>query len=77
VDNLTPAGRLWRSLLNQLVQDVPDANGLCEFDCRKLHCTLAEWERCERRLQRAAGELMPRQESSHRSLPVGPGLRSS
>jgi hypothetical protein len=46
-------------LLNHLIQDVPEVDALCEFDCRKLQCTSEEWASCERRLHKAAGELMP------------------
>jgi predicted TIM-barrel fold metal-dependent hydrolase len=28
-------------------------------DCRKGQCTTEEWEKCERRLRKAGGELMP------------------
>ena len=51
--------RVWRFFMDQLVQDAPEADVLCEFDCRKKQCTLGEWETCERRVRRAAGELMP------------------
>ncbi len=43
----------------QLFTEVPKEIELCEFDCRKEQCTLGEWETCDRRLQQAAGELMP------------------
>jgi hypothetical protein len=48
-----------RWVINQIVQDVPEDIALCEHDCRKRQCTLGEWDRCERRLRNAAGELMP------------------
>lgn len=51
--------RLANWVLNQIVQDVPEGTGLCEYDCRRLHCSQGEWESCERRLNRAGGELMP------------------
>jgi hypothetical protein len=44
---------------NQLIQDVPEDIALCEFDCQKDQCTHGEWESCERRLNRAEGELRP------------------
>ena len=50
---------LWNWLRRQFVDDVPEGDALCEFDCRKLQCHMEEWEVCERRLRRAAGELMP------------------
>ena len=43
----------------QIVQEVPKGIELCEFDCRKEQCAVGEWETCDRRLQHAAGELMP------------------
>jgi hypothetical protein len=45
--------------LKQQVQDVPDELALCEFDCRRAQCTSDEWATCERRINRAAGELLP------------------
>jgi len=60
---LAPGGhlfhRVWRFFMDQLIQDAPEADALCEFDCDKEQCTLGEWQTCERRLRRAAGELMP------------------
>ena len=41
------------------VRDVPAEMALCEFDCRKDQCLEGEWASCERRVNRAAGELMP------------------
>jgi hypothetical protein len=49
--------------LNQIIQDVPEGIGLCEYDCRKGQCSQGEWETCERRLNRARSELMPAQEN--------------
>ena len=49
----------WGWLRRQVVDDVPPGDALCEFDCRKSQCNEGEWETCERRLQNAAGELMP------------------
>lgn len=46
--------RLWQWAKGQLVQDVPGDIAVCEFDCRKLQCTMGEWETCERRLEKAA-----------------------
>ena len=54
-----PVHRIWRWLRNQIVQEVPEDSALCEFDCRKDQCTVGEWESCDRRLNKAAGELMP------------------
>ena len=68
LNNSTSSGvvhRMGRLFLNQLIQDVPDAVALCEFDCRG-QCASGEWVHCERRLQRAAGELMPGDDKSLR-----------
>lgn len=51
--------KFWHWMKNQIVQDVPASDGLCEYDCRKPQCTEDEWGTCERRIQRAAGELWP------------------
>lgn len=53
------------------MDDVPEGDALCEFDCRKLQCSVGEWEVCERRLQRASGELMPEK------APVAPPVAQS
>lgn len=50
---------LFQWVQDQFIQDVPEDTSLCEFDCRKGQCTQGEWESCERRLNRAEGELMP------------------
>jgi hypothetical protein len=57
--NNTPLKRFWRWVGGQVVHDVPEDSALCVFDCRKGQCTLGEWEACDRRLHKAAGELMP------------------
>ena len=49
----------WQWLKNQIAQDVPESDGLCEYDCRKQQCAEDEWANCERRIQGAAGELWP------------------
>ncbi|HEY1183237.1 MAG TPA: hypothetical protein VGE89_03565 [Bryobacteraceae bacterium] len=51
----------WAWFRRQVVEDVPAEDALCEFDCRKPDCDVGAWETCERRLQNAAGELMPPQ----------------
>jgi hypothetical protein len=51
--------RLWRWVADQIVQDAPEGSELCAFDCKKGQCTHQEWETCQRRLHKAAGELMP------------------
>lgn len=42
--------RGWRFLMDQLIQDVPEAIAVCEFDCRRTDCTPELWRTCERRL---------------------------
>jgi len=54
-------------LMKEFVQDVPESISLCEFDCRKQQCTLAEWASCERRLKKGAGELRPSVPPEHSS----------
>lgn len=51
--------QLLQRLKDQIVQEVPEADALCEFDCRKQQCKEGEWATCERRLHKAAGELWP------------------
>lgn len=51
--------RFWRWLRDQIIQPVPQESAVCEFDCRKQQCSMGEWANCDRRLNKAAGELMP------------------
>jgi len=51
--------RLWLGFKGQWIKEVPEDMALCEFDCRKGQCYHDEWESCERRISKAAGELMP------------------
>jgi hypothetical protein len=51
--------RQWYRLSNELIQDVPEAIAVCEFDCRKTQCTNEEWTNCKRRLRKPVEELMP------------------
>jgi hypothetical protein len=57
-----PLSRLSQWAKDWVAQDVPEDIALCAFDCSKGQCTLEEWESCERRLNNAAGELMPAKE---------------
>ena len=50
---------VWNWISSQIVGEVPEEDAICEFDCPRLQCTEGEWDSCERRLHRAAGELMP------------------
>jgi hypothetical protein len=62
--------KLWQWLKNQIVQDVPASDQLCEYDCRKQQCSEEEWENCERRIQQGAGELWP----SLKPTPIPPQI---
>ena len=53
------ARTIWGWIRRQTISEVPESDALCEFDCRKPQCYEGEWETCQRRLQHAAGELMP------------------
>jgi hypothetical protein len=56
--------RIWDWVAGQFIGEVPEDDAVCEFDCRKPQCREGEWGSCARRLQRAAGELMPAREPS-------------
>lgn len=56
---MKPLQNIWAWVAGQIVGEVPRDDALCAFDCRKPQCTEGEWKNCTRRLQRAAGELMP------------------
>ena len=46
-----PFRRLWQLVKRQIADDVPEDLAICEFDCRKVQCTQAEWIACERRIR--------------------------
>jgi len=50
---------IWHWMKNQIIQEVPEDIQICEYDCRQRQCAMGEREVCERRLRKAAGELMP------------------
>ena len=52
----------------QFIGEVPEDSAICEFDCRKSECGEVEFQNCKRRLERAAGELMPAERSSLEAL---------
>ena len=68
--------KFWQWLKDQIAQDVPEADGLCEYDCRKQQCTEEEWATCERRIHKAAGELWPESSPAPRSE-TNPSVRPS
>jgi hypothetical protein len=51
--------RVLQRLKREFVEDVDPDLAICEFDCRKDQCLYDEWSTCERRISKAAGELMP------------------
>ena len=55
---------IWDWVGGQIVGEVPEDDAVCEFDCRKPQCTEREWENCPRRLQHAAGQLMPAKDAA-------------
>jgi len=54
-----PFRQLWQLVKRQIVDDAPEETAICQFDCRKGQCTQAEWDTCERRIRKGAGELFP------------------
>jgi len=51
--------RLWRLVTRQIIDDPPDDIAICEFDCREGQCSQQEWDTCDRRIRKGAGELFP------------------
>lgn len=51
--------RLWEFVKHQVVDDAPEEFAICEFDCRKEQCMRCQYDTCERRIRRGAGELFP------------------
>ena len=49
----------------QIVVEVPADLAVCEFDCRQPACSSEEWATCQRRISKAAGELMPWVQHEH------------
>jgi len=60
--------RVWQNVQKQFIEDVPADIGLCEFDCRKPECSMGEWQNCDRRIVKAAGELSPGGDSPNRPV---------
>jgi hypothetical protein len=59
-----PLLRMWQSVKRQIVDDVPDALAICQFDCDRAECTRDGLGACERLNGKSAGELF-------RALPLG------
>jgi hypothetical protein len=57
--------RLGHWVQEQVVAEIPDELALCEFDCRQPACSSEEWATCQRRISKAAGELMPWVQQEH------------
>ena len=51
--------QLWEFVKRQIVDDVPEDLKICEVYCHKEQCMQDEWDTCERRIRRGAGELFP------------------
>jgi hypothetical protein len=49
----------FRWFSGHLLGEVPDDIALCAFDCKRAPGPEEEWATCERRINRAAAELMP------------------
>jgi hypothetical protein len=56
----------------QIIDDAPEKLAICQFDCRKGQCLQDEWETCDRRIRKGAGELFPdaRLEKPHQFDPA-------
>jgi hypothetical protein len=53
-----PLLRMWKYVKRQIVDDVPEAIAICQFDCPRAQCTQDAWHTCERRIRKSAGELI-------------------
>jgi hypothetical protein len=60
--------RLGHWMKEQVVTEVPAELAICEFDCRQAPCSSEEWATCQRRISRAAGELMPFVREDHADI---------
>ena len=65
--------KIWQWMKTQIAQDVSASDELCEYDCRKQQCDEEEWANCERRINRAAGELWP-EKRPPQTRPPSPNL---
>lgn len=54
-----PFLRIWQYVKRQIVGVVPQDLAICQFDCRKGRCMQDEWDACERRIRKGAGEFFP------------------
>lgn len=42
---------LWQRIKGVVIQDVPEPDELCEFECPHLECTASKWRTCDNRLR--------------------------
>ena len=68
--------RMWQFVKRQVVDEAPADLAVCEFDCRKEQCLQSEWETCERRISKGAGELLPDARSDNPDRVRQPDQRS-
>lgn len=47
VPSRTALDKLWQWAKNHIVQEVPAGLAVCEFQCRREHCTVSHWRGCE------------------------------
>lgn len=72
----TPHRKFWQWLKDQ-IDEVPEGDELCEYDCRN-SCTQQEWATCERRIEDSArrtsaqSQLCARSKLWSRKQPANP-----
>jgi hypothetical protein len=52
-----PLLRMWQNVKRQMVDDVPEALAICQFDCGRAECLLDAGIACERLSRKGGGEL--------------------
>jgi hypothetical protein len=52
-----PLLRMWQSVKRQIIDDVPEALAVCEFDCGRVQCLRDLGGICERPNRKVSGEL--------------------
>ena len=51
-----PFLRMWQNLKRQIVDDVPEALAICQFDCARARCLLDEGRPCEQLSRKGTGQ---------------------
>src|SRR5580658_9264480 len=51
-----PVLRMWQNMKRQIVDDVPEALAICQFDCRRAECLLDVGRACDRVSRKGAGQ---------------------